>query len=113
MEFASELAPGVFGTLLEDPNEAKAPEPSPNAEDAPAVGDATAPLPPDVSALKGFDFPCEEVSPPKRLVAEKLRGESVLKVSLELLLDCVVASVSFPELLSVSPQNTQAQLNLL
>ena len=109
----SEPAPGVFGALLEDPNEAKAPDPSPNAEDAPAVGDATAPLPPGVSALKGLGLPCEEVSPPNLLVAEKLRGESVLKASLELLLDCVVVSVSFPELLGFSSRSAQAKLNLL
>ena len=110
---ASEPAPGVFGALLEDPKEAKAPDPSPNAEDAPAVGDATAPLPPGVSALKGLDLPCEELSPARRLVAEKLRGESVFKASLELLLDCVVVSVSFPELLSFSSRSIQAELNLL
>lgn len=31
----SKAVPGVFGVLLADPKEAKAPEPSPNADDAP------------------------------------------------------------------------------
>lgn len=35
----SKVVPGVFGVLLEDPNAAKAPDPSPNAADA--LGDAT------------------------------------------------------------------------
>ena len=38
---ASEFAVGVLGVLFEEPNEANAPDPSPNAEEAPTVGDAT------------------------------------------------------------------------
>ena len=87
--------------MLEEPNEAKAPEPSPNADEPPTVGDATAPLPPDVKELKGLDLPCEEVSPPNRLVEPNVRGESVLKPSLELLLECEVVRVSLLELQSV------------
>ena len=48
--------PGVLGTLFEVPKDAKAPEPRPNAEEAPAVGDATAVLE-DVMELKGLDLP--------------------------------------------------------
>ena len=94
----STLPPGVFGALLEDPNEAKAPEPKPNAEEPPTVGDAMTLLPPGVRELKGLDLPCEGVSLPKRLEEEKLRGESVLEESLVRLLDCDVESVSLPEL---------------
>ena len=100
LAWPSVFAPGVLGVFVEDPKEAKAPEPSPKAEDAPAVGDAIAPLPPGVSELKGLGLPCEEESPPDRLDDEKLRGESVFKVSLGLLFE--VASVSFPELPSFS-----------
>ena len=37
----SRADPGVLGVLLDDPNDAKTPEPKPNADDAPLVGDAT------------------------------------------------------------------------
>lgn len=59
----SKALPGVFGVFADAPKEANAPEPRPKALDAPAVGDETAG---DASgmALKGFDFPCDEVSPP-------------------------------------------------
>lgn len=33
--------PGVFGVLADDPNEAKAPDPRPKAEEAPAEGEET------------------------------------------------------------------------
>jgi len=33
----SKAVPGVFGVFVVDPNDAKAPEPSPNAEDAPGA----------------------------------------------------------------------------
>ena len=33
--------PGVLGVLAEEPNDAKAPDPSPKAEEAPLVGEAT------------------------------------------------------------------------
>ena len=67
---ASNGFPGDLGVLAEAlPNDAKAPEPRPKALDAPPVGDASAP-PGVVVALKGLDFPCEELSPPNRF--EKL-----------------------------------------
>lgn len=37
----SRLDPGVLGVLVEEPKDAKAPDPSPKAEEAPLVGDAT------------------------------------------------------------------------
>lgn len=71
-----ELVPGVFGVFTE-PNEAKAPLPKPNAEDAPADGDFADE---GVIALKGFVFPCDDVSPNRRL--GKDRGESSFPPSL-------------------------------
>lgn len=61
--------PGVFGVLAE-PKEANAPDPSPNAVDAP--GEASPPG--VVMELKGFLPPCEELSPPNRL-GKELRPE--------------------------------------
>ena len=52
----SELVPGVLGTLLEVPKDAKAPDPRPNAEEAPVVGEATVALE-DVMELKGLGLP--------------------------------------------------------
>lgn len=60
----SKALPGVFGVLEDAPNEANAPEPKPKAVEAPAVGDDTAAGDANGMALKGFDFPCDEVSPP-------------------------------------------------
>lgn len=77
------LVPGVLGVLADEPKDAKAPVPSPKAEEAPVVGDATAALSAGVRELKGLALPpCEDVSPPKRFVAEKVRGESDFKLSL-------------------------------
>jgi len=67
----SKAVPGVLGVLVADPKDAKAPEPSPKAVEAPAVGEAKLPLVRGGMALKGFDLPpCEEVSPPKRFEEE-------------------------------------------
>jgi hypothetical protein len=73
-----------FGVLAE-PNEAKAPEPRPNALEAALVGDAM--LPPGV--LKGLAFPCAEVSPPWRLERDALREESPADEPLGPLVDVV------------------------
>lgn len=48
----SNTPPGVFGVFVE-PKEANAPDPRPNALDAPAVGDAREPVEGDIE-LKGF-----------------------------------------------------------
>ena len=60
--------------VLADPNDANAPEPSPNWFAPPAlVGDVR--LPPGVVALKGFERPWEEVVPLRlRARPEKSRG---------------------------------------
>ena len=74
--------PGVLDILFEVPKDAKAPDPSPNAEDAPTVGEATVALEDDVIGLKGLDLPpWTDVSPPKRFAAGKVRGESDLELS--------------------------------
>jgi hypothetical protein len=71
----SKAVPGVFGVFDADPNDANAPDPRPNAVDAPTVGDATLAGTTGDIVLKGLDRPCEEVSPPKRFDAEKLRED--------------------------------------
>ena len=62
----SKAVPGVFGVFPEDPNEAKAPDPSPNAEEAPAVGEAILVVVTGAMPLNGFDLLLKEPSPPKR-----------------------------------------------
>lgn len=67
-----EPVPGVLGVFAW-PNEAKAPVPSPKADDPPEV------IPGDFAeageaALNGFDLPCDDLAP-------KARGESVLPPS--------------------------------
>lgn len=92
-------APGVLGVLAEEPKDAKAPDPKPKAEEAPAVGEAT------LEVVKGV-MPLREVlpdvlSPPYRLVAEKVREPSGLPfafvvegVGREVLLTLRVMSIS-------------------
>lgn len=46
--------------VLADPNDAKAPDPKPNALEAPFVGDTS----PPPGVLKGLDLTCAELSPP-------------------------------------------------
>jgi hypothetical protein len=71
----SKAVPGVLGVLVAEPNEAKAPEPRPKAEEPPIVGEARALVVSGGMALKGLRPPCEDESPPKRLVvAEKVRA---------------------------------------
>src|SRR3569833_758108 len=59
--------PGGLG-VLPDPKLAIAPVPSPMALVAPGLA-----RPPGEEALKGLDFPCDELSPPCRLEKEALR----------------------------------------
>ena len=67
-----EPLPGVLGVFAEDPNDAKAPEPRPKADEA-AEGELVEGV---ERLLKGLDLPCEEVSPNRRFVYD--RGESTL-----------------------------------
>ena len=62
--------PGVFGVFADDPKDANAPDPSPKAEDAPVVGEATVVVVKGEMPLKGLDLPLVEPSPPKRFAAE-------------------------------------------
>jgi hypothetical protein len=61
----SNALPGDFG-VFEAPKDANAPEPKPNALDAPIVGEGAISAGEDI-VLKGLDFPCDDVSPPYRL----------------------------------------------
>ena len=61
---------GVLGVLAADPKDANAPDPSPKAEDAPVVGEATVVVVKGEMPLKGLDFPLAEPSPPNRFAAE-------------------------------------------
>jgi hypothetical protein len=77
----SKAVPGVLG-VLEAPKDANAPVPKPNA-DAPAVGEATFAEFKGEMALKGFERPpCELSPPPKRLELEKARDEFPSRESL-------------------------------
>ncbi len=71
-DLKSKAVPGVFGVLAAEPNDANAPEPSPKAVDAPAVGDVSPLGVIGERALKGFRPPWEE-SPPGRLAPENGR----------------------------------------
>lgn len=65
-DLKSKAVPGVFGVLFADPNDANAPDPSPNAEEPPVVGEASPPGVNGETPLNGFLPPWEE-SPPNRL----------------------------------------------
>jgi len=78
----SKAVPGVFGVFEAEPKDANAPEPRPKAVEA-DVGDATALVVRGDIVLKGFDRPCDEVSPPpKRFELEKVRVGCSLLLSL-------------------------------
>ena len=57
----SRALPGVFG-VFEEPNEAKAPDPRPNALDAPGVVDEMEAVAGD-ARMKEFLVPCDKLSP--------------------------------------------------
>ena len=73
--------PGVLGVLVDEPKDAKAPDPRPKAEEAPLVGEETPVVVTGAMPLSGVlpPIPC---SPPNRLLAEKECGLSGLLVSL-------------------------------
>lgn len=75
----SKAVPGVFGVLVAEPNDAKAPVPRPNAEDAPVVGEEILFVVKGEMLLNGFERPpCELSAPPKRFEPENIRDEEVL-----------------------------------
>lgn len=63
---------GVLGVFADKPKDAKAPEPRPKAEDAPVVGGATLVVVKGAMPLSEV-LPAGVLSPPNRLVAEKVR----------------------------------------
>ena len=63
----SREVPGVLGVFAEDPKEAKAPDPRPNADEAPLVGEATLVVVKGAMPLNGFDLLLKDPSAtPKR-----------------------------------------------
>lgn len=91
--------PGVLGVLVEGPKAANAPDPSPKAEDAPLVGEATLLVFRGEMPLNGLGLPPADASPPKRLADGYGRGESDLLLSLLVLLVLEVERESRLELL--------------
>lgn len=90
--------PGVLGVFAVDPKDAKAPEPSPKAEDAPVVGvDAPVVVKGDMP-FSGFALPPVVPSVPKRFAAEYVRVESGLVLSLPLVFGLEVDRESLLEL---------------
>lgn len=95
--------PGVLG-VLEEPNDANAPEPRPKAEEAPVVGEATLVVATGAMRLSGgltSDVPSDMPFPPNRLVAENVRDPSdrlfslmLLEVVKDVLLELGVLSIS-------------------
>lgn len=104
---ASREVPGVLGVLTEDPKEANAPEPRPNAEDAPfGVGEEMFVVLRGDIPLNGLVLPPPAVSLPKRFTVGYARAVSVLLRSL-LLAEFEVDRESLLELLvSLSRGNT-------
>ena len=90
--------PGVLGVFVVDPKDAKAPEPRPKAEDAPVVGvDAPVVVKGEIP-FNGFALSPALPSVPKRFVAEYVRDESGLALSLALLFEFAVDKESLLEL---------------
>lgn len=61
--------PGVLGVFAEDPNDAKAPDPRPKAEEAPLVGEAAFVVVKGVMPLNGLDLLLKDPSPPPKRFA--------------------------------------------
>ena len=78
----SKAVPGVLGVLPDEPNDAKAPDPNPKADEAPVVGEATLVVVTGAMPLNGFDLLLKDPSPPKRFVGWYGREDSDLVFSL-------------------------------
>lgn len=61
--------PGVLGVFAEDPNDAKAPDPRPKAEEAPLVGEAAFVVVKGAIPLNGLDLLLKDPSPPPKRFA--------------------------------------------
>ena len=94
----SREVPGVFGVFADDPNDANAPEPRPNADEAPFVGDATLVVVKGVMPLNGLDLLLTEPSLLNRFAGWYGREESDLVLSL---LGLAVERDSLLELLNI------------
>ena len=91
--------PGVLGVFAVVPKDAKAPEPSPKAEDAPVVGVEMPVVAKGVMPFNGLAFPpVPAPSVPKRFAAEYVREVSGLVLSLLLLFEFEVDRDSLLEL---------------
>lgn len=62
--------PGVLGVFAEDPNDAKAPDPRPKAEEAPLVGETALVVVKGAMPLKGLDLLLKDPSPPPKRLAD-------------------------------------------
>ena len=60
---------GVLGVFAEEPNDAKAPDPRPKADEAPVVGEAVFVVVNGVIPLNGLDLPLKDPSPPPKRFA--------------------------------------------
>ena len=89
---------GVRGVFAVEPNDAKAPDPRPKAEDAPLVGEATPVVVRGEMPLRGLALPAIEPSPPNRFAPEYVRADSGLGFSLLLLFELEVDKESLLEL---------------
>ena len=91
--------PGVRGVFPELPKDAKAPEPSPKADEAPLVGEATVDVVRGAMPLKGLLLLLKDPSPPNRLAGWYGRVLSDLPFSFGAALDSCAADASLLELL--------------
>lgn len=60
---------GVLGVFAEDPNDAKAPDPRPKADEAPLVGEAAFVVVKGAMPLNGLDLLLKDPSPPPKRFA--------------------------------------------
>ena len=98
----SNPVPGVRGVLAEEPNEAKAPDPRPKAEEPPLVGEETLVVVRGAMPLKGLPLVPAGPSPPKRFAGWYVRDPSDLFNSLpEFALD----DPSLPELVAMNERS--------
>lgn len=65
----SREVPGVLGVFAEDPNDAKAPDPRPKADEAPLVGEAAFVVVKGAMPLNGLDLLLKDPSPPPKRFA--------------------------------------------
>lgn len=103
-------APGVRGVLAEDPKDANAPDPSPKADDAPFVGEATLLLLRGEMPLNGLGLPLADTSLLKRFTEGYGRGGSDLLLSLFELLALEVERESLVELLGFELASGTAEI---